>query len=414
MGDSVQEKRDVELGELHLGAPIMLAPMAGVTNPPFRQLCREFGDSGLAAAGGEPLAHRSDGTRTRTGLYTCEMITARALVAQNPETLNMVRPDMGDPVRSVQLYGVEPGTVGAAVSYLVERELADHVDLNFGCPVPKVTRKGGGSALPWKHDLFEEVVRAAVRQAEQSSRKAHRAHVVPVTAKIRSGIDAGHETYRDVAKIAQNAGIAGLTLHARTTAQHYSGQAHWDDIRILKEQVTVPVFGNGDIFEVDDARRVMEQTGCDGVVIGRGCQGRPWIFFDFVADYFGSERRSRPNLEQVAQVIMRHAGLSVEHFADEPRALREMRKHMAWYLRGFAVGGELRHALALVSTLEELRSLLDTLDLSQEYPAAAEGPRGRAGGEKRPHLPDHWLDSHELTVEQRNKISEAEIGISGG
>lgn len=405
----------VRIADLTLDTPMMLAPMAGVTNPPFRQLCREFAEAGGKAAGVDLTLAHTDGNRAPAGLYTCEMITTRALVERIPETMNMVKPDLGDPVRSVQLYGVQPKVVGAAVDILVRENLADHIDLNFGCPVPKVTRKGGGSALPWKHDLFQEVVESAVGAARIASEKAGRAHPVPVTAKIRIGIDTDHETYRDVAKIAAKAGIAALTLHARTTAQHYAGLAQWDRISILKNEAEIPVFGNGDVFEVADAQAMLRQTGADGVVIGRGCQGRPWIFYDLAAAFHGSSARYQPTLAQVAAVITKHAELSIAHFnGDEHRALREMRKHMAWYLRGFAVGGEQRQALGLVSTLTELQQRLADLNLDQAYPAAAHGPRGRAGTPKRPHLPENWLESHQLNQAQRAKIAQAEIGISGG
>ena len=401
----------IDIGEVRLGTPVMLAPMAGVTNPPFRQICREYGEAGLAAAGVPDDAVR--GTVAPTGLYVCEMITTRALVERIPETMNMIKPDLGDPVRSIQLYGVEPGVVGAAVKILVAEDRADHIDLNFGCPVPKVTRKGGGSALPWKHDLFEGIVREAVRASEEASKG--RGHVVPVTAKFRIGIDDDHETMVDVARISKDAGIAALTLHARTTAQHYAGKADWESIARLRDLTDLPLFGNGDVFEIEDAEAMRQQTGCDGVVVGRGCQGRPWLFHDLVAAEHGSPERARPTLRQVADVIVRHAELSVEHFnGDEHRAVREMRKHIGWYLRGFAVGGETRNTLALVSTVEELRARLDALDLDQEYPEAAEGPRGRAGSPKRPHLPEGWLESHTISAEHREKILEAELGISGG
>ena len=403
----------IQIGEVRLDAPFMLSPMAGVTNPPFRQLCRESAEAALAAVGLETHG-RTSGTRAYAGLFVCEMITTRALVEEKRATLELVQPDLGDPVRSVQLYGVQPKITGAAVKYLIEHDLADHIDLNFGCPVPKVTRKGGGSALPWKHDLMADLLREAVQAAELASRG--KSHVVPVTAKMRIGIDADHETFVDGIRIALDAGISALTLHARTTAEHYSGQAHWDRITQAVELVDgrVPVFGNGDVFEVGDAQAMMEQTGCDGVAIGRGAQGRPWIFGDMAAWYAGSDVRWEPTLAQVADVIMRHAQLMVEHFGDEFRAVRDMRKHIGWYLRGYSVGGEARHQLGLVSSLEELREKLDALDLSQPFPAAAAGPRGRAGGVKQPHLPEHWLDSHLLSPEQAARIHEAEIGVSGG
>ncbi|WP_307683398.1 tRNA dihydrouridine synthase DusB [Trueperella bonasi] len=407
----------------------MLAPMAGVTNPPFRQLCREFGEQALADLGVGALrqtgldgrnASQVDqgfseipsfrpGSYAPAGLYVCEMITSRALIERTPETMRMIEPDMGDPVRSIQLYGVAPAAIAESVRLLVGNGWADHIDLNFGCPVPKVTRKGGGSALPWKHDLFAEIVEAAVKAAEAESGGA-----VPVTAKFRIGIDDDHETFRDVARMCEDAGIAALALHARTMAQHYSGQARWEAIAELRAMTDLPVFGNGDVFEAEDALAMVEETGAVGVVVGRGCQGRPWLFYDLVAAAHGRSARYRPSLGEVADVIVRHAELSVEHFADEGRAMREMRKHVGWYLRGFSVGGEARRDLGLVDSLDDLRRQLGRLDLPQDYPEAAEGKRGRAGGEKRPHLPEFWLDSHELNEAQRAKIHEAELGISGG
>lgn len=370
------------IGDITLGAPVMLAPMAGVTNPPFRQLCREFGEAGARAAGLDiPAVQDGGGTFAPAGLYVCEMITSRALIERVPETMNMIKPDPADPVRSIQLYGVEPKNIAGAVEILVGEDRADHIDINFGCPVPKVTRKGGGSALPWKHGLFSDIVTGAVQAAERAS--AGRGHTVPVTAKFRIGIDDDHQTFRDVARMCADAGIAAMTMHARTTEQHYSGSARWEFIRELKEIADMPVFGNGDVFEAEDALRMIEQTGADGVVVGRGCQGRPWLFFDLIAAFLGSPERYRPSLREVADVIVRHGELSVDHFADEHRAMRELRKHVGWYLRGFAVGGQMRHQLGLIESIEQLRDMLDTLDLDQPYPDAAEGPRGRAGGAKR-------------------------------
>ncbi len=401
----------LNVGAVALGTPLFLAPMAGVTNPPFRQLCREFGTAGAQKAG-VVLRTGSRQPYAPAGLYTCEMITTRALVERNLETLNMVQPEIGDPVRSVQLYGVQPKVTAAAVKILVTENLADHIDLNFGCPVPKVTRKGGGSALPWKHDLFADITKSAVQAANLASRG--RDHEVPVTIKIRIGIDDDHETFRDIARIAENVGIAAITLHSRTTEQHYSGAARWDAISILKNETTLPVFGNGDVFELANAQEMMTTTGCDGVVVGRGAQGRPWIFYDLAAGLAGLETSYKPNLAEVADIILRHAELSITHFNSEARALREMRKHMSWYLRGFSASGEIRNQLALVSTLKELEEKLKLLDLTQEYPLAASGRRGRAGTARTPHLPHNWLDSHELNAEQKAKITEAEIDISGG
>lgn len=376
----------LHIGPLTIDTPVVLAPMAGVTNRAFRRLCREHG----------------------AGLYVAEMVTSRALVERTPESLRIIRHDEDERPRSVQVYGVDPATVGAAVRMLAEEDRADHVDLNFGCPVPKVTRKGGGAVLPWKRDLFTAIVRAAVAAAAP--------HGVPVTVKMRKGIDEDHLTYLEAGLIAQDAGVASVALHARTAADHYSGTADWEAIARLKQTVTdVPVLGNGDIWSAEDALAMVERTGCDGVVVGRGCQGRPWLFADLAAAFQGSDARIRPGLGEVAHVIRRHAELMVEEFEEEGRALREMRKHMAWYLKGYAVGGELRARLALVASLAELDDLLGLLDHDQPYPGeAAEGQRGRAGSPKRPVLPEGWLDSRELDDTFRQALREAELSVSGG
>ncbi|WP_182173929.1 tRNA dihydrouridine synthase DusB [Flaviflexus equikiangi] len=372
---------------------VVLAPMAGVTNPPFRRLCREAGELGAREAGYEGIS----------GLYVCEMVTTRALVERHPETMRMIEPDPEDPIRSIQLYGVEPKTVGAAVRILADEDRADHIDLNFGCPVPKVTRKGGGAALPWKLDLFTDIVTAAVENSGG----------IPVTVKTRIGIDADHHTYLDAGRIAQDAGISAMTLHGRTMTQHYAGHADWDAIASLVDALDIPVLGNGDLFSADDAQAMREHTGCAGIVVGRGCQGRPWIFTDLVAQSHGSTVRARPSFRDVASIIRRHAEYSIDHFGDELRAMREMRKHITWYLRGFSVGGEGRRDLALVSTLAELDDRLAAIP-DQDYPEAADGPRGRAGTEKKSHLPEFWLDSRQLSAEQSLRIQAAEVDTSGG
>lgn len=374
----------LRIGPLIVTTPVVLAPMAGVTNRAFRRLCREHG----------------------AGLYVAEMVTSRALVERAVGAMRIVGHDEDERPRSVQLYGVDPATVGAAVRMLVEEDRADHIDLNFGCPVPKVTRKGGGAVLPWKRDLFTAIIRAAVGAAGP----------VPVTVKMRKGIDAEHLTYLEAGRIAEDAGVAAVALHARTAADHYSGTADWDAIARLKETVTdIPVLGNGDIWSAEDALAMVERTGCDGVVIGRGCQGRPWLFADLAAAFHGRSDRIRPGLGEVAAVIRRHAELMVDELDDEGRALRELRKHMAWYLKGYTVGGSLRAQLGLVGSLAHLDELLGLLDLDQPYPgAAAEGPRGRAGSPKRPVLPYGWLESRELDEAGRTELDQAELDVSGG
>jgi nifR3 family TIM-barrel protein len=284
----------------------------------------------------------------------------------------------------MQLYGVDPRTMGEAVRMIVAENLADHIDMNFGCPVPKVTRKGGGAALPYKRRLFGEIVKASVRAAEPAG--------IPVTVKFRIGIDDDHHTCLDAGRIAEAEGAKAVALHARTAAQRYSGAADWSAITALKEAVTtIPVLGNGDIFAATDALDMMRKTGCDGVVVGRGCLGRPWLFGELQAVFAGTAIPAGPNLGGVAEVMYRHAALLAEHLG-EFKGVRDLRKHVAWYLRGFPVGSSLRQRLALVSNLAELRGLLDELDHGAPFPAAAEGPRGRQGSPAKVVLPDGWLD----------------------
>ncbi len=376
----------LRIGPLVIDTPVVLAPMAGVTNAAFRRLCRESG----------------------AGLYVAEMVTSRALVERGEESMRIISHEPDERPRSVQVYGVDPATVGAAVRLIASEDRADHVDLNFGCPVPKVTRRGGGAVLPWKRDLFASIVRAAVDAAAP--------YGVPVTVKMRKGIDADHLTYLEAGRVAQDVGVAAVALHARTAADYYSGTADWEAIARLKEAVTdIPVLGNGDIWSAEDALAMVEQTGCDGVVVGRGCQGRPWLFADLAAAFAGSGARVRPGLGEVAAVVRRHAELMVEHFGQEDKAMREMRKHMAWYFKGYVVGGHLRAQLGLISTLAELDDRLAQLDLDQPYPGeAAEGQRGRAGSPKRPALPEGWLDSRDLSDDFRRALEEAELSVSGG
>ncbi|WP_279379505.1 tRNA dihydrouridine synthase DusB [Schaalia vaccimaxillae] len=398
------------VGPLRLWSPVILAPMAGVTDVPFRRLCRLFGEEGLPAHLDPENGVR--GVDAPAGLYVTEMVTSRALVEGNVRTLEMVRTDPAERVRSIQLYGVNPAVMAQATQILIDRDLVDHIDLNFGCPVPKVTKKGGGAALPWKKDLFEDLVTSVVGAAERAGRAVGRD--IPVTVKMRVGIDDEHVTYLDAARAAGNAGVAGVCLHARTQTQHYAGQADWNLIARLKDAVKIPVFGNGDVFSGSDALAMMEQTGCDAVTIGRGCQGRPWLFRDIVAAIHGGGVVPGPTLREVVEIIERHAAWVVGDQDDELRALREMRKHIGWYLRGFAVGGSARHALGMVSSLSELHERLHELDLDQPFPKAGEGPRGRAGGEKTPHLPDGWLDTPYLTDAQREQLHLAELDVSGG
>ena len=359
--------------------PVVLAPMAGITNVAFRRLCREYG----------------------AGLYISEMITSRALVERNPKTMRLIRFAPDERPRSLQLYGVDPAVVGAAVRVIVQDDLADHVDLNFGCPVPKVTRKGGGAALPWRMGLFAEIVTAAVRAA---------AGAVPVTVKMRLGIDRDHLTYREAGLRAQDAGAGYVALHGRTAADFYAGDADWAAIAELAELLDIPVLGNGDIWEAEDALRMMRRTGCAGVVIGRGCLGRPWLFADLAAAFAGRSERRMPTLGEVAGAMRRHADLLAE-WAGEDVGLRDFRKHVAWYLKGFAVGSELRGALAGVSTLGGLDDLLGKLDADQPFPREVLGrPRGRTSGRSGVALPNGWLASRDECAVPEG----AELPHSGG
>lgn len=383
----------LRIGPLRLDVPVVLAPMAGVTNTAFRRLCREFG----------------------AGLYVSEMITSRALVERTPESMLLIGHHASESPRSIQLYGVDPATVREAVTMLVAEDRADHIDLNFGCPVPKVTRRGGGAALPWKLDHFRAIVENAVRAAGD----------LPLTIKMRKGIDEDHLTYLEAGRIAAGSGVASIALHARTAADFYSGHSDWSAIGRLKEAVTtVPVLGNGDIWSADDALAMVDATGCDGVVVGRGCLGRPWLFGDLSAafrarsgqlDEAAGRQRAQPSLGQVAAAFRRHAALLVEFFQSELRGCRDIRKHVAWYFKGYPVGGDLRARLAQVETLQQLDDLLGTLDPSAPYPGeGAEGPRGRAGTPKRVAVPDGWLASHDLAPAARADVAAAEEHNSGG
>ncbi|MDQ2626291.1 MAG: tRNA dihydrouridine synthase DusB [Actinomycetota bacterium] len=361
--------------------------MAGVTNVAFRTLCRELEQS---RAG------------TVSGLYVCEMVTARALVERHPATLHMTTFSPAESPRSLQLYTVDPDTTYAAAKMIADEGLADHIDMNFGCPVPKVTRQGGGSALPYKRRLFGNIVAAAVRGAGSAN--------IPVTVKFRIGIDETTHTHLDAGRIAEAEGAAAVALHARTAAQRYSGTADWEQIAALKAQVrSIPVLGNGDIFEAGDALAMMAATGCDGVVIGRGCLGRPWLFGELSAAFAGRPTPTPPTLGEVAGIIRRHGELLASHFG-ENKGMREIRKHVAWYLHGFPAGSELRRGLAMVTTLAELDALLEQLDGSIPFPAAATGPRGRQGSPAKVTLPEGWLaDPDDCTVP-----SGADIMHSGG
>jgi len=379
---STADKSALKVGPIEVAPPVVLAPMAGITNAAFRQLCREQG----------------------AGLYVCEMITSRGLVERDRKTLSMLQFDPGERVRSVQLYGVDAVIMARATEILCNEYGVGHVDLNFGCPVPKVTRKGGGAALPYKRDRLRMILEATVQAAAP--------YGVPVTIKTRIGIDNDHQTYLDAGRIAEDSGCAAIALHGRTAQQAYAGQADWNAIAALKAHVSVPVLGNGDIWEAADALQMMRQAGVDGVVIGRGCLGRPWLFRDLADAFAGRPRQPLPTLGEVKHMLRRHAELLVG-LSDELHGLSDLRKHMAWYFKGFPVGGELRHHLGMVSSFAELDQLLSQLDPDVSFPASELGsPRGRQGAPRaKVALPDGWLAD---TSGRDLDLAAAEQGISGG
>ena len=354
-----------EKNEFVLTTPVVLAPMAGITNAAFRRLCREQG----------------------AGLFVSEMVTARALIERREDTFRLIKPGVGEKPRSIQLYAVDPIVLGKAVDLLGSEDLADHIDLNFGCPVPKVTRRGGGAALPYKRRLFSAIVESAVKVASK--------YGIPVTVKMRVGIDDQYQTYLESAKSAADLGVTWVALHARTAAQLYEGRSDWNKITQLVEHLSatgVPVLGNGDIWSGQDAVAMMAQTGCAGVVVGRGCLGRPWLFADLVSAINGENKRVNPNLFEVRKIMLRHGQLLVDYFENEDRAMRDIRKHMAWYLKGFSVPREIRANLGMVESLNQMEHLLSALD-NQPYPEQiGDGPRGRTSHGREVKLPDGWLN----------------------
>jgi nifR3 family TIM-barrel protein len=353
--------------------------MAGVTNPPFRRLCRQFG----------------------AGLYVSEMITSRGLVEGGARTEHLARFAPDEHPRSIQLYGTDPQVMGEAVRRLVGEGRVDHIDLNFGCPAKKITRHGGGAALPVKRRLYAEIVGAAVRSAAG----------VPVTVKFRKGIDDSLLTYLDAGRIAEAEGVAAVALHARTAEQLYSGAADWSAIAALKEAVTtVPVLGNGDVWRGEDAVAMVAATGCDGVVVGRGCLGRPWLFRDLVDAFAGRPTQPAPCLGTVVDVMLDHAAFQAEWFG--PDGVRDFRKHTAWYLRGYPVGGPTRHAFSQVGSFAELTDRARALDRAiAPLPGTDGQPRGHVGGPRRVTLPQGWLDDRDTHTPVD---ADAEMLVSGG
>ncbi len=350
----------VPIGPISVWPPVVLAPMAGVTNYPFRRLCRSFG----------------------AGLYVSEMITARALVEQQSRSLKLADFGPEETPRSLQIYGVDPHYVGEAVRRLVDEGKVDHIDMNFGCPVRKVTRKGGGAAVPARPRLLARIVRAAVKAAGK----------VPVTLKFRMGINDGLRTDANAGQVAQDEGCVAVGLHARTAAQLYDGAANWNAIGELKRQLSIPVLGNGDIWEAADALKMMRQTGCDGVIVGRGCLGRPWLFRELADVFDGKPARPPPVLGAVIDVMLEHARWTAEWFG-EPQAMRAFRRQAAWYTKGFKGSARLRQELTHVSSLADLASAVGSVDRAEPFPRSAlRVSRGKHSGTQIVSLPEGFLD----------------------
>jgi nifR3 family TIM-barrel protein len=369
----------LKLGELTIWPPVVLAPMAGVTNYPFRAMCRRFG----------------------AGLYVSEMITARPLVEGRDKTLRLADFGPEEWPRSLQLYGVDPFFVGEAVKRLVGEGRVDHIDMNFGCPVRKVTRKGGGAAIPVKPRLLAKIVSAAVNNAGR----------IPVTIKFRMGIDDSLLTFRDAGWIGQEEGCRAVGLHARTAAQLYDGQARWGAIAELKQLVSIPVLGNGDVWEAHDALRMLRSTGADGVIVGRGCLGRPWLFRDLADVFAGREPENPPNLGAIVEIMLEHARLLSDWIGEGP-AMRAFRRHATWYTKGFRGSAELRQKLMLIVSLDDLRAMLATTDPLLPFPPSAmRVPRGKSSGTQKVSLPHGYLDNLE---DDTPPGADAEDATSGG
>jgi nifR3 family TIM-barrel protein len=369
----------LSIGPITVDPPVLLAPMAGVTNSAFRHLCRRYG----------------------AGLYVSEMVNARGLLEDGEKSWQLATFAADESPRSLQLYGTDPDVVATAVRRLVDEGRVDHLDFNFGCPAPKVTRHGGGAAVPARPRLFAAIIDAAVRAAGP----------VPVTVKMRIGLDDDRITFLEAGRIAADCGASAIALHARTAEQRYSGRARWSAIAELVEAVPgVPVLGNGDIWTAADAIAMLERTGCSGVVVGRACLGRPWFFGQLADAFAGREVRPEPALGEVADIAAEHARLLADS-VDETRAMRMMRKHLGWYLTGYPVGAEARRRLTAVSTLSELDDGLATLDLSLTVDAmTASRPRGTQTGPHAVVVPDGWLDTESATPPD----ALADATVSGG
>ena len=348
------------VGPLEVWPPVVLAPMAGVTNVPFRAICRGFG----------------------AGLYVSEMITARAFVEGNAKTLLLASFGPDESPRSLQLYGTQPASLGEAARRLVGDGHVDHIDVNFGCPVRKVTSKGGGAAIPAKPRLLARLVRAVVDGAGD----------VPVTIKFRMGLDDDHVHHLTTGRVGQEEGCAAVGLHARTAAQLYDGAARWEAIGELVDALDIPVFGNGDVWEAADAIRMMRTTGCAAVIVGRGCLGRPWLFRELAQAFDGEAPAAPPRWGEIRVVALEHARGLVRWFG-EVRGTRMMRRQLTWYTKGFPGSAAVRASLPNVHDLADVERVLRALPDDVPFPQhAARLSRGKSAGTQTVALPDGYLD----------------------
>lgn len=314
----------LKIGSVELPNPVILAPMAGVSDLPFRLLCREQG----------------------AGMVCTEMVSAKAISFHNKNTVALLKTSPAEHPVSLQLFGADPDIISEMAAYIEERDF-DVLDINMGCPVPKVAGNGEGSALMRNPKLVEQIVSKTVRAIKK-----------PVTVKIRKGFTASEVNAVEIARIAEASGAAAVAVHGRTREQYYTGTADWDIIRQVKEAVSIPVWGNGDVFTPEDAKRMKEETGCDGIMVARGAKGNPWLFKRILHYLETGELLPPPTAEEVKKMIVRHGTLQTE-FRGEEIAMREMRKHVAWYTAGFPHSSALRNDINQVETLEELERLVD-------------------------------------------------------
>ena len=316
--------KTLKIGNVELENSYVLAPMAGVTDLPFRLLCREQG----------------------AGLLCMEMVSAKAIQYNNKNTKALLEIHPEEPPVSLQLFGSDPDVISEIAKQIEELPFSI-LDINMGCPVPKIVKNGEGSALMKNPKLVHEIVSKTVKAIEK-----------PVTVKIRKGFDDSCINAVEIAKIIEDAGAKAVAVHARTREQFYSGKADWDIIRQVKEAVSIPVIGNGDVTSGADAIAMKQQTGCDGVMIGRGAQGNPWIFSELLEYERTGKMPERPSLEEIKQMIYRHAKLQLE-YKGEYLGIREMRKHVSWYTTGLPNSAKLRGAINAVESFEELEALLE-------------------------------------------------------